>query len=142
MEQLPVNGDVSSQLPVLDIDDEEALEEPVTALVTALEDDHRLPNSESTVPNSRPEVTEAAQIIQDLTDRNRRRNTSVPAPDIRASPIDEAARKERIFAMAFPTLYPNSQADFNQARQRTVTLKEYAHHMMRYKDGRFGRHPR
>ena len=44
--------------------------------------------------------------------------------------------------MAFPTLYPFGQADFNAPRQRAVTLKEYAYYLMRYKDGRFGRHPR
>jgi len=66
----------------------------------------------------------------------------VPAPSIRATPIDEAAGTQRIFAMAFPTLYPLGQADFNAPRQRAVTLKEYAYHLMRYSDGRFGRYPR
>jgi hypothetical protein len=44
--------------------------------------------------------------------------------------------------MAFPTLYPTGRADFNSARERKVDLNDYARHMMRYHDGRFGRHPR
>ena len=44
--------------------------------------------------------------------------------------------------MAFLTLYPTGRADFNSARERKVDLNDYARHMMRYHDGRFGRHPR
>jgi hypothetical protein len=79
-----------------------------------VEDDLRLPNSESTVPNSCPEVTEVNQILQELTGENWR-SINVLALDIRTTPINEAARRERIFAMAFPTLYSNGLADFNQA---------------------------
>ncbi len=43
--------------------------------------------------------------------------------------------------MAFPTLYPTGQADFNTPRLRKVDLNEYAQHLMRFHDGRFGRHP-
>jgi len=46
------------------------------------------------------------------------------------TPINEAVGLERIFAMAFPTLYPTGQADFNAPRQRTVTLKAYIQHLM------------
>lgn len=140
MNQLPVDGDVSHRLPVLDVGDDDEEPDPQEE-VPGVEDDSRLPNSESTVPNTCPEVTEANQILEKLIGENRR-HIDVPAPDIRSTPIDEAAGRERIFAMAFPTLYPNGQADFNQARSRSVTLKEYASHLMRYKDGRFGRHPR
>jgi hypothetical protein len=80
-----------------------------------MEDDLQLPNSESIVPNSCPEVTEVNQILQELTGKNRR-GINVPALDICTTPIDEAARREQIFAMAFPTLYPNNLANFNQAR--------------------------
>ena len=44
--------------------------------------------------------------------------------------------------MAFPTLYPTGQADFNAPRQRTVTLKAYIQHLLQFTDGRFGSHPR
>lgn len=44
--------------------------------------------------------------------------------------------------MAFPTLYPTGQADFNASRVRKVDLNDYARHLMCFHDGRFGRHPR
>jgi hypothetical protein len=44
--------------------------------------------------------------------------------------------------MAFPTLYPTGQADFNTPRLRKVDLNDYAQHLMCFHDGRFGRHPR
>jgi hypothetical protein len=34
-------------------------------------------------------------------------------PLIHKTPINKAAKRERIFAMAFPTLYPIKKADFN-----------------------------
>jgi hypothetical protein len=63
------------------------------------------------------------------------------ALSIRVTPIDKATRLQRIFAMAFPTLYPFGRADFNALRQRAITLKEYTYHLIRYSNGRFGRHP-
>jgi len=42
---------------------------------------------------------------------------------------------------AFPTLFPYGKADFDMPRSRTVTLAAYAKHMLKYQDGRFGRHP-
>ena len=50
----------------------------------------------------------------------------LPAPSIRSTPIDEAVGKDRIFAMAFPTLYPTGLADFNAPRLRKVDLNDYA----------------
>src|SRR6266436_3626442 len=46
-----------------------------------------------------------------------------------------------IMCGAFPTLFPYSKADFNIPRSRTVTLAAYAKYMLKYQDGRFGRHP-
>jgi hypothetical protein len=140
IDQLPADGDVSYRLLVVDVGDNDKGPD-LREEVLSVEDDSRLPNSESTVPNSCPEVTEVNQILQELTGKNWR-GIDVPALDICTTLIDEAARRERIFAIAFPTLYPNGLADFNQARSRSVTLKEYAYHLMRYEDGRFGRHPR
>ena len=44
--------------------------------------------------------------------------------------------------MAFPTLYPTGRADFNMPRIWKVALNDYAQHLLCYRDGRFGRHPR
>src|SRR6266700_3642094 len=41
----------------------------------------------------------------------------------------------------FPTLFPYGKADFDMPRSRIVTLAAYAKHMLKYQDGRFGRHP-
>jgi hypothetical protein len=63
-------------------------------------------------------------------------------PLIRQTLIDEAAGKERIFAMAFPTLYPTGKADFNACRLWKVNLTDYARHLLCFRDGRFGHYPR
>src|SRR5256885_7600100 len=44
--------------------------------------------------------------------------------------------------MAYPTLFPHGKADFSLPRRRTVTLQQWSEHLIRYKDGRFGSHPR
>ncbi|KAJ7879868.1 hypothetical protein B0H13DRAFT_1892031 [Mycena leptocephala] len=43
---------------------------------------------------------------------------------------------------AFPSLFPNGKADFAAERETKVTMTEWAAHMLRFKDGRFARHPR
>ena len=93
------------------------------------------------VPNLNITTTEVDLIFQEITGQ-KPSPPSLPAPSIRQTPIDEASGKDRIFAMAFPTLYPTGQADFNTPRLRKVDLNDYAQHLMRFHDGRFGRHPR
>lgn len=66
------------------------------------------------------------------------RNPGLPAPSIRQTPIDEASGKDRIFAMAFPTLYPTGRADFNTPRAKKLDLNDYARHLLCFRDGRFG----
>ena len=43
--------------------------------------------------------------------------------------------------MAFLTLYPTGQADFNTTQERKVNLNDYAQHIMCYYNRRFRRHP-
>ena len=93
------------------------------------------------VPNLNITTTEVDLILEEIAGQ-KRPLPSLPAPSIRSTPIDEASGKDRIFAMAFPTLYPTGQADFNTPRLRNVDLNDYAQHLMRFHDGRFGRHPR
>ena len=59
---------------------------------------------------------------------------------MRQTPI---SKRSASFIMhgAFPTLFPYGRADFDTPRRRTVTLAAYAKHMLKYQDGRFGRHP-
>jgi len=59
------------------------------------------------------------------------------------NPINEYTT-EGYIAMAFPTLFPYGHADFRDHSRRHISLKvaEYFDALLRYKDGRFGTHPR
>jgi ATP-dependent DNA helicase PIF1 len=100
----------------------------------------------SMVPNLSIENTEAEQIQEAIaalaTHATRQPLPQIPAPSYRSTPIEEIGRSVRLFAMAFPTLFPTGEADWNAARQRSVDLPAYARHMLQFEDGRFGRHPR
>src|SRR5204863_303181 len=63
-------------------------------------------------------------------------------PPVQNHPIDEF-KTEGYIAMAFPLLFPYSRCDYrdNSLRRATVTGIEYFWHLLRYKDGRFGRDP-
>lgn len=137
VDTLPVDGDVSSSIvTVVDDAGEEPRQprHPVT-------DELPPPNTQSMIPNLNATETEADLILDELA-RCAPPPHGIPAPSVRSTPIDEAAGKDRIFAMAFPTLYPTGRADFNAPRIRKVDLQDYARHMMCFADGRFGQHPR
>ena len=105
---------MSHLLPTLDVgeDDESEPQEDVPGP----ENDLLLPNTQSIVPNSSADDTEINQILQELVGQSHR-NMDVPASFIHTTPIDEAAGKEQIFAIAFPTLYPFGHTDFVAPRQ-------------------------
>jgi hypothetical protein len=60
-------------------------------------------------------------------------------PSVRQTPLSERSANH-IMRGAFPTLFPYSRADFDIPQRRMVTLAVYAKHMLKYQDGRFGRH--
>ncbi|KAJ7929788.1 hypothetical protein B0H13DRAFT_1507614, partial [Mycena leptocephala] len=62
-------------------------------------------------------------------------------PAIRGTPITEHSGRP-ITIDAFPSLFPHGEADFTALREDKVTMTEWAAHLMRFKDGRFARHPR
>ena len=62
-------------------------------------------------------------------------------PSIRRTPLNEFNRSQALFSLAFPTLYPDGQADFVEPRLRSITYQDYIEHAMRTQDGRFARHP-
>ena len=62
-------------------------------------------------------------------------------PNIDSSPINEYNTKG-LLDLAFPTLFPNGVALPLQPRIRRVYMHEYAVHLIKYQDQRFGRHPR
>jgi ATP-dependent DNA helicase PIF1 len=65
----------------------------------------------------------------------------MPAPSIQQTPLDEISGREQIFAMAFPTLYPTGQADYNTPQLRNVSLQDYAWHLLCWHDRQFGQYP-
>jgi hypothetical protein len=93
------------------------------------------------VPNLNTTTTEVDLIREQLADLSPEPR-SVPAPFIQQTPLDEASDNERLFTMAFLTLYPTGAADFNSPRLRRVDLGDYARHLLCFHDKRFGRHPR
>jgi hypothetical protein len=82
------------------------------------------PNSQSMVPNLNITETEVDLILQEISGL-KRTPPGLLAPEVRSTPIDEAAGNERIFAMAFPTLYPTGVADLNTPRIRQVRSPPY-----------------
>jgi hypothetical protein len=124
---LPVDDDVSSSVICI-TDDTLGLDIP--AELTELTD--APPNSQSAVLSLDQDTTEANLILEGIT--GCKSPSSLPAPSIRHTPIDEASGKERILSLAFPTLYPTGQADLNTPRLREVPLKDYARHLMSWHD--------
>jgi hypothetical protein len=61
---------------------------------------------------------------------------------IHATPINEFNWTQAIFSVAFPTLFPNSAAEFITPRMREIGLQDYIRHLLLYKDGRFAQHSR
>jgi hypothetical protein len=112
LETLPVNDDVSSSFPSV-------IDNPLDEDVQPVSAENAPPNSQSMVLNLNITETEIDLILQEISGL-RRTPPGLPAPEVRSTPIDEAAGNERIFAMAFPTLYPTGVADLNTPRIRHV----------------------
>jgi hypothetical protein len=130
---LPEDGDVSSSVPY--ITDESLTAAEVAELLDAP------PPTQSAVISLHNETTEANFILEDITGR-RPPPAGIPAPEIRRTPVDEISGREQVLSQAFPTLYPTGRADINIPRLRTVTLKDYARHLLCWHDTRFARHAR
>jgi hypothetical protein len=92
------------------------------------------------VPNLNVSITEADLLLASISGQAPL-PPGLPALSIRSTPLDKAARRERIFAMAFLTLYLTGQADFNTAQERKVDLNKYACYMMCYHDRIFRQYP-
>ena len=65
---------------------------------------------------------------------------SLSLSTIWATPLDKVSRKERLFTIAFLTLYLYSIANFNYSRYRKVELIDYAYYLIRFHDRRFSWH--
>ncbi|EKD12123.1 ATP-dependent DNA helicase PIF1 [Drepanopeziza brunnea f. sp. 'multigermtubi' MB_m1] len=86
-----------------------------------LPDDQERPPLETTVPDLNPNTTESNQLF---------------------AQVNKLASKQHLFSLAFPTLFLTGASDFHTQRFRKVSIKDYAEHLMRYRDGRFATHSR
>jgi len=89
------------------------------------------------LPNRQREIEAIKETLQLHLDND----SVIPWPKISPSLINEY-NTEGPLDMAFPTLFPNEVTLPLQARIREVQMHEYALHLMRYHDNRFGRHVR
>jgi hypothetical protein len=131
LQSLPENCSIADQLPRIENDQ---INEDSN------EDENGSDNmiTRSFVPSLPPSRREDVSIKNTL---NRMQTESPPVswPEIDNCPINEFQTPGYI-AMAFPTLYPTGQADLRAERIRDIKPAEYFKHLLRYKDGRFGRH--
>ena len=98
----------------------------------------RLPNAPREI-----EMIRAWANNHDSKENNKNEDSSdvINWPGIGSSPINEY-NMVGLFDMAFPALFPKGEADWLQPQMRNVYLHEYEKHLLRYRDNRFGRHPR
>ena len=92
------------------------------------------------VPIPLPSPNEESAIDDTLT-RMQAGVNPVLWPTIDVTPVNEFQTPGYI-ACAFPTLYPTGNADLRSGRSREIKPAEYFSHLLKYKDGRFARHPR
>ncbi|XP_059068385.1 uncharacterized protein LOC131858917 [Cryptomeria japonica] len=109
-----------------------------------IEDDTLHENMESQssfVANIPPALREVEEVFSLLQLGKGRPTPTLNWPPISPSPINEYTI-EGLFAMTFPTVFPKGSAIFKQQCIKEVKLHEYALHLLRYHDNRFGKHPR
>jgi hypothetical protein len=63
-------------------------------------------------------------------------------PEIHSTPLSEFNRSQALLSLTFPSLYPEGKGEFVMPRQRSIDYDVYLRHAMRWRDGRFARHPR
>ncbi|EKG09313.1 hypothetical protein MPH_13669 [Macrophomina phaseolina MS6] len=89
-------------------------------------------------------VAEHAQIeqLRREVDQASGRQCHLEMPAFRPTPLSEFNETQQLLSLAFPTLYPLGKADIVMPRPRSIKYPDYVEHLMKYKDGRFDRHPR
>lgn len=79
--------------------------------------------------------------ITDTLNRMQAGEGPIMWPNIDNNPVNEFQTPGYI-ACAFPTLYPTGDGDLRSMHVRDIKPAEYFSHLLKYKDGRFARHPR
>jgi hypothetical protein len=133
LRSLPENGPVDDHLPHIDDVDHLDLSD-----VDSEELDDTIGSNFVSAPLPSPNEERA---IADTFERLQSGDAPVMWPVINGTPINEFQTPGYI-ACAFPTLYPTGNADLRAEHVRDVKPAEYFTHLLKYKDGRFARHPR
>jgi hypothetical protein len=101
------------------------------------------------VPDLRAENDERTEIEAQLgrvgsrtVSRQPRRKPGISMPTPQATPLSEYNKSHPLLSWAFPSLYPRGRAEFVDTQPREVNYRDYVHHLLLYRDGRFARHPR
>ncbi|KJZ68228.1 hypothetical protein HIM_12379 [Hirsutella minnesotensis 3608] len=153
LQRLPLDGSVVASIAsqVADIPDGEVPQGPVEE---AVEEDPSDADA-SAIPNLQVTDTELnalqSRLLNGAPDPERMADLEhmppsahaqhqIPLPSIRRTPLDEFNRSQPLLTLAFPTLYPDGEADFVEPRLRSITYQDYLAHAMRWQDGRFARH--
>ncbi|XP_059068991.1 uncharacterized protein LOC131859365 [Cryptomeria japonica] len=89
------------------------------------------------IPSALREVEEVLSLLQLGKGRP---TPTLNWPPISPPPINEYTT-EGLFAMKFPTLFPKGSTIFKHQHIKEVKLHEYAMHILRYHDNRFGQQP-
>ncbi|KAJ5054220.1 uncharacterized protein L3040_000501 [Drepanopeziza brunnea f. sp. 'multigermtubi'] len=85
-----------------------------------LPDDQERPPLETTVPDLNPDTTESNQLLAQVNKLASKQHVFASAPSQRSTPISELKPNQKLFSLAFPTLFPTGAGDFHTQRFRKV----------------------
>ncbi|CAG8693771.1 19013_t:CDS:2 [Cetraspora pellucida] len=110
-----------------------------------VDDDHINNNTEDIimrnfVPTPAPSYNEEYAINNTLC-QMQTEHDPILWPTIKGNPVNEF-NTPRYIACTFPTLYPTGDADLRAEHAKDIKPAEYFKHLLKYKDGRFGRYTR
>jgi ATP-dependent DNA helicase PIF1 len=142
LNQLPVNGSVHNRLRTME--NEQMEDAFLNTGPPEASHDGDAPQQEPLfsagfVPNLQDRQTEEDHLRQAALQSDD--PIILTMPPMRGTPISEYAGHQ-IAIDAFPSLFPTGMADIAAQRDESVEMKDWALHLMRFKDGRFARHPR
>ena len=129
----PEDGDIYDQITritetqkttspfVNENDNEPTASEQARVDEEVIDDDEviQAPPDYSVIPHLAEDTPEMAAIRAAIE-----KTRTITAPSIKTQPLDEIGRTQRLFAMAFPTLFPYGLADFNNPCRRSISLQE------------------
>jgi hypothetical protein len=138
LNRLPVDDNVIDDILLHEVEPEELSCNANGEDTEQEADEEEVPPESAAVPDLLAHDTEIEEIRQQIQPLC----TYLSLPSFRRTPISEFNRSQPLLSWAFPTLYHRGQAEYTLPRERTVAFPEYVKHLIKYKDGRFARHPR